>query len=126
MSNLAVVLAVAAGALHIGVGLVEAFLFHHRWAQQFLLHKDFSPREVDLWAFSVGFYNMFLGVGPILGVLLVSAGSADAGRALVLYTTAFMTLTGVTLFVADRRLWPGAVGDTALGLAAFLVTLTST
>src|SRR5690606_1775997 len=53
MSTLAQVLAVAAGVLHVGVGVVEAFFFHRPWAQEFLLRKRLSPPEVGLWAFNV-------------------------------------------------------------------------
>ncbi|MPZ83506.1 MAG: DUF1304 family protein [Actinophytocola sp.] len=57
---------------------------------------------VRLWAFNVGFYNLFLGSGAIAGVVLWWSGEVAVGRALVLYTCAFMALAGVALFASDR------------------------
>lgn len=54
-----------------------------------------------LWSFNVGFYNLFLAAGPVLGLVLLHTGSTAAGRALVLYTCGFMTLAGVALGVSD-------------------------
>jgi len=125
MTTLAVVLALAAGALHVGVGVVEAFFFHRAWAQQFLLRTSSSPREVDLWAFNVGFYNVFLGVGTIVGAVLAATGDVTAGRALVLFTATFMLLGGIVLWVSDHRLWTGTLGQSGFGLATLLATLAS-
>ncbi|GEM_PF-1679290 len=125
MSTLAQVLAVAAGVLHVGVGVVEAFFFHRPWAQQFLLRTRSSPREVTLWAFNVAFYNMFLGTGTVLGVVLAANGLVDEGRTLVLYTAGFMTLGGVVLWISDHRLWTGTLGQSGFGLATLLATLAS-
>ena len=125
MSTLAQVLAVAAGLLHVGVGVVEAFFFQRPWAQQFLLRKRSSPREVDLWAFNVAFYNVFLGLGTVLGVVLVARGLVDEGRTLVLYTAGFMTLGGIVLWISDHRLWTGTLGQSGFGLATLLATLAS-
>jgi putative membrane protein len=55
-----------------------------------------------LWAFNVGFYNLFLGCGAVAGVILWVAGNDVAGRTLVLYTCLFMVLAGIVLFVSDR------------------------
>lgn len=57
---------------------------------------------VRLWSFCVGFYNLFLGVGTIAGVIIWAAGFEPAGRALVIYGCLFMFGCGVVLFVADR------------------------
>lgn len=126
MTTLAQILAVAAGVLHVAVGIVEIAFFRRPWAQQLLLRTTTSPREVDLWAFNVGFYNVFLGAGTMLGVVLARSGSVDVGRALVLYTAGFMTLGGIALWVSDHRLWTGTVGQSGFGLATLLATLGGT
>src|SRR6478609_7074663 len=48
-------------------------------------------------AYNQGFYNLFLGVGAAVGLVLVWAGLVDAGRALVLFSTACMALAAVVL-----------------------------
>ena len=57
---------------------------------------------VRLWAFNVGFYNLFIGLGMVAGVVAWMAGDVTAGRTLVLYLLVFMFLSGVVLLVADR------------------------
>ncbi len=54
-----------------------------------------------LWSVNVGFYNLFLAAGPVLGLVLLHTGHVDAGRALVLYCCGFMMLAGVALGVSD-------------------------
>ena len=54
-----------------------------------------------LWSFNVGFYNLFLAAGPITGLVLLHTGQTAAGRALVLYTCAYMALAGIVLGVSD-------------------------
>ena len=123
MNTVAVIFALGAGLLHVAVGLMESFFFDQRGVQRFLLKKDASPPEVSLWAFSVGFYNMFLGAGAILGVVLAGSGDEEVGRALVLYACSFMSLCGIVLWVSDHRLWGGAVSQFTIPLVAVVATL---
>jgi putative membrane protein len=57
---------------------------------------------IRLWAFGVGFYNLFLACGTIAGVIAWSAGNETVGRTLVIYTCLFMVLSGLVLLIADR------------------------
>ena len=57
---------------------------------------------IRLWAFGVGFYNLFLACGLIAGVFLWATGSVDVGRALVFYLCTILFLSGVVLLIADR------------------------
>ena len=41
----------------------------------------------------------------------------------MIYTTAFMTLCGVVLFVSDRTLWRGMLGQATPPLIALLAAL---
>ncbi|GHG51388.1 MULTISPECIES: DUF1304 domain-containing protein [Amycolatopsis] len=54
-----------------------------------------------LWSFNVGFYNLFLAAGPVLGLVLLHTGHVDAGQWLVRYGCAFMLLAGIALGVSD-------------------------
>ncbi|MEU0534053.1 DUF1304 domain-containing protein [Amycolatopsis tolypomycina] len=54
-----------------------------------------------LWSFNVGFYNLFLACGPVLGLILLHTGGVEAGRWLVLYCCGFMVLAGIALGVSD-------------------------
>lgn len=57
---------------------------------------------VRLWAFGVGFYNLFLACGAVAGVIAWSAGDEAVGRALVIYVCLVWFLSGIVLFIADR------------------------
>ena len=57
---------------------------------------------VRLWAFGVGFYNLFIACGLVAGVVAWAAGEELVGRTLVVYLCLFAFLGGVVMFVADR------------------------
>ena len=59
-------------------------------------------RPVRLWAFNVGFYNLFIACGLIVGVIAWMTGNETTGRALVVYLCLFAFLAGIVLFVSDR------------------------
>lgn len=103
MTPLVWVFALLAAGLHVLVFVWEALAFQRPAVHQRIF---FTPTEdvpaVRLWAFGVGFYNLFLACGTIAGVITWSAGNETAGRALVMYTCLFMALSGLVLFIADR------------------------
>ncbi len=57
---------------------------------------------VRLWAFNVGFYNLFIACGLVVGVLVWMNGNEAIGRALVIYLCIFAFLAGIALFASDR------------------------
>jgi putative membrane protein len=59
-------------------------------------------RPVRLWAFNVGFYNLFIACGLVVGVLAWMTGHEAAGQTLVVYLCLFTFLAGIVLFVSDR------------------------
>ena len=95
--------ALIAALIHLIVFVWEALLFqreavHHR----IFLTATADVPAVRLWAFGVGFYNLFLAVGIIAGVTLWAMGDEAVGSALVIYICWFMMLSGIVLFIADR------------------------
>lgn len=74
-------------------------------------------------AYNQGFYNLFLGVGAAVGLVLVWTGSVDAGRTLVLFTTACMTLAAVVLTTTGRGYWRAALVQGVLPLLGFIAIL---
>ncbi|EMY35087.1 hypothetical protein D477_006271 [Arthrobacter crystallopoietes BAB-32] len=97
------IFALLAAALHIVVFVWEALLIERPGvhAGMFSVAAEDVP-AIRLWAFGVGFYNLFLACGTIAGVVLWIVGQVEVGRALVVYTCLFMLLSGVVLLVADR------------------------
>ncbi|PRZ15623.1 DUF1304 domain-containing protein [Nesterenkonia sandarakina] len=122
MTGIVWTFALIAALIHITVFVCEALLFERKAVHQgIFLTATANVPAVRLWAFGVGFYNLFLAVGTILGVALWAAWDESVGRALVIYTCWFMVLCGVVLFIADRRAMgrpKGAGISGALGQAA--------
>jgi putative membrane protein len=59
-------------------------------------------RAARLWSFNVGFYNLFLALGLVAGVIAWILGNASLGRTLVTYVCLFAFLAGIVLFISDR------------------------
>jgi putative membrane protein len=97
------VLALVVAAIHVLVFVWESVLFRrpsiHRGV--FAVESE-DVRPVLLWSFNVGFYNLFLALGLITGVLAWVNGDGAVGRTLITYLAAFITLAGLVLFVSDR------------------------
>jgi putative membrane protein len=97
------IFALLAAAIHIVVFVWEAFLIGRPTVHQGIFGVPTSDvPAVRLWAFGVGFYNLFLGCGMVAGVILWMAGNETVGRTLVIYICSFMVLGGIVLFIADR------------------------
>jgi putative membrane protein len=97
------IFALLAATIHIVVFVWEAFLIGRPTVHQGIFGVPTSDvPAVRLWAFGVGFYNLFLGCGMVAGVILWMAGNETVGRTLVIYICSFMVLGGIVLFIADR------------------------
>lgn len=95
--------ALIAAAVHCLVFVWEALLIQRPRVHQgiFAVPAADVP-AVRLWAFGVGFYNLFLGLGLIAGVVASIRGAETVGDTLIIYICLFMALSGVVLFIADR------------------------
>ena len=95
--------ALTAAVVHMLAFVWETILFRRPSIHRDLFRvptADVPP--VRMWAFNVGFYNLFLGSGTLAGVILWWTGHETPGRTLVIYTCVFMFLAGIALFVSDR------------------------
>lgn len=97
------VFALVTAVVHLAVFVLEAFWINRPtvYGKIFALYPDHVP-AIRLWAFGVGFYNLFIGLGLAGGVVAWMAGNQTVGRTLVLYLLAFTFLSGLVLLVADR------------------------
>jgi putative membrane protein len=90
------IFALIAAALHIVVFACEAFLIERPSVHEGVFGLPYVP-AVRIWAFGVGFYNLFLGCGLIAGVIAWMNGNETIGRTLVIYICLFMVLSGIAL-----------------------------
>ncbi|WP_369794778.1 DUF1304 domain-containing protein [Cellulomonas sp. HZM] len=122
------VLATAAAVLHVVIFLMEAVLFSRPE-----VHGRFRTRGEDVeavrpWALNQGFYNLFLAVVALVGVVLVGAGQHAVGGALVLAACGSMVAAALVLVGTDRRMARAAATQgvvPALAVAATIVALAS-
>ncbi|MGN6576236.1 MAG: DUF1304 domain-containing protein [Nocardioides sp.] len=94
--------ALVTATIHAAVFVMEALLIERPavHAGVFGTPTDEVP-AVRLWAFGVGFYNLFIACGLAGGVVAWAAGQESVGRTLVLYLCAFTFLSGLVLYVAE-------------------------
>ena len=132
MTVVAWVFALLAALVHIVVWAWESLLIERPFVHQGVFSTPASDLPaIRLWTFGLGFYNLFLGLGMIAGVVAWATGAEVVGRTLVLYITAFMVLCGVVLFVDDRLGYGrvrgkhigGAFGQAVPPLIAMVATL---
>lgn len=89
--------------IHVTVFAWEPFLLH----RPFVHEKVFAVPATDLpalrlWTFGLGFYNLFLGLGLLVGLLLWGLGDVVRGQTLVVYICVVLVPCGVVLLIADR------------------------
>ncbi|MFJ8622489.1 DUF1304 domain-containing protein [Kitasatospora sp. NPDC093550] len=111
MNAVSQVFAMVAAAIHLVVWPLESFLYGHPRVRYLLTGNTADAPEVRLWRFNVGFYNLFLALGLVAGLVLLHTGHSASGRAVIVYIGAFMLAGGITLFVSEPRLWRGALGQ---------------
>ena len=116
MTIVAQIAALVAAGVHLLAFVWESVLFRAPSVHEGIFR--IPGRDVPaahLWAFNVGFYNLFLGSGAIAGVVLWWAGHDTPGRTLVVYTCLFMFLAGIALAVSDRMALSRQRGDGVVG-----------
>ncbi|WP_144762352.1 DUF1304 domain-containing protein [Curtobacterium sp. 9128] len=98
------VFAVLAGLVHVYIFFLESVAWtSERVRKIFGIASDAEARATRGLAFNQGFYNLFLAIGAILGVVFVIAGNGATGWTLVVFATASMLGAAVVLAGTGRR-----------------------
>ena len=74
-------------------------------------------------AYNQGFYNLFLGIGAAIGLVLYFNSQPEAGMALVLFTTAAMVLAATVLTTTGAGYIRAALIQGTLPLIGFVLFL---
>jgi putative membrane protein len=108
MTALALVAAVVAALVHVLIFGLESLWFHHpRVYRRFQVRSAAELAASRAFAFNQGFYNLFLALGAVTGVVLIYGSSATtetAGRVLLTFACASMTCAGLVLLVTNRQM----------------------
>ncbi|USQ79937.1 DUF1304 domain-containing protein [Ornithinimicrobium faecis] len=124
MTIVAAVLVGFAALLHGYIWLMESM-----WWTRPAIWRRFGVRDqgtaevIAPMAYNQGFYNLFLGVGAALGLVLFLTGADTAGRTLVLFTTGCMVLAAVVLLSSGRSYLRAALTQGTLPLLGFVALL---
>ncbi|RUR01101.1 DUF1304 domain-containing protein [Labedella endophytica] len=95
--------AVAAAALHVLIFYWEsvAWTRPNVW-RRFGLTSQEDAETTRTLAYNQGFYNLFLAIGTILGVILYAVGLVGAGLAIGLFSVSSMLLAALVLVSSGK------------------------
>jgi putative membrane protein len=118
------VCAVLAGLVHVYIFFLESVIWTSPRARRvFGIATETEAVATRSLAFNQGFYNLFLAIGAILGVVLVLAGDTVSGWTLVVFSTASMLGAAVILLGTGRKYVNSAFKQGTLPLIALLFAL---
>lgn len=110
------VFALITALIHIVVFTWESLLIERRGVHEGIFSVPAADLPaIRLWTFGLGFYNLFLGLGLIIGVGAWATGNETVGRTLVVYICAFLVLCGLVLLAADRLGYSRRRGSQVMG-----------
>jgi putative membrane protein len=123
----AIVFALLAAAIHVLFFVLESVLFRRPFAwRTFGIRTQQDAETTRDWALNQGFYNMFLAVSVVVGVLLQlssNAAAVSAGVGMVLLGTASMVGAALVLLVTKPALLRGVAIQGVAPLLAILSVL---
>ena len=127
MHPIAQLLAIVAALLHVGFFYTESVAFRRprTWAR-FGLTSQEQADIVRPMAFNQGFYNLFLAVGVVGGLILVdfaSGAAVSAGIGIGKFALACMVFAGCVLLATSRRFRRPALVQAVPAALALMATL---
>ncbi|XXF75354.1 DUF1304 domain-containing protein [Myxococcaceae bacterium GXIMD 01537] len=119
MSPLVQVLAVIAALIHVLFFVMESILFSRPqvW-RRFGLKSQADADVLKRMAFNQGFYNLFLAVGVVAGVVLVHTGALTSGLTAVVFGCASMVAAALVLVSSSRTYVMASIVQGGLPLVA--------
>ena len=116
MLTAAMVFAVLASALHVLIFYMESIAWEGPLARRTFGGTVEEARPHAFYAFNQGFYNLFLALQAIIGVVLTALGRTAIGVALMLAGTGAMLAAAVVLALASAPHRSAAAKQGALPL----------
>ena len=124
MTAIALVLAGIAALLHVFIWTMESFTWKQptTW-KRFGLESQADADTTAPLAYNQGYYNLFLAVVTIIGIVLVAGDRHDAGWALVLAGCGSMVAAALVLVTSGPGYARAAATQGAIPALAVLVTV---
>ncbi|MGO4690540.1 DUF1304 domain-containing protein [Glaciibacter sp. 2TAF33] len=113
-----------AAALHVVIFIMESV----GWTRPAIWKRFGVPNQADAnttrpLAYNQGFYNLFLAIGALVGIVFFGIGWHDAGLALVVFTMASMLAASIVLVSTGRGYARAAVTQGTLPLIGLVLIL---
>lgn len=96
------VLAAVAALVHVYIFVLESILWRGPRARAIFGTTEEEARVTAPLALNQGFYNLFLTIDVVVGLVLLAAGATGAGGTALLIGTGSMVLAALVLVVSDR------------------------
>ena len=119
------VFAALAGLLHVVIFAMESLLF-----MKPQVHRDrfgvADPKDAQVirpWAFNQGFYNLFLGIGAIVGAVMIHCDPPTTGWTLIVFACGSMLAAAIVLVSGDRNYLKAAATQGLFPAIALIATL---
>ena len=105
MTVVALVFAALASLIHVYIFVMESLIWTGPRARKTFGTSVADAETTKAMAFNQGFYNLFLAIVTVIGIVLVSTGVTAVGAALVFTGAGSMVLAGTVLLLssADKR-----------------------
>jgi len=120
---LASVFAVLAALLHVLFFAYESLMFERPEVHARFRTPTQDVPAVKPWAYNQGFYNLFLAIGALVGVVLALAGEETVGLALVLLACGSMFAAALVLVATNRAMARAAATQGTLPLLAVVFSV---
>ena len=122
MLLIGIIAAAGAAAVHVLIFVLESL----RWTEEptrqiFGIRSEADALTTKQLAFNQGFYNLFLALTTILGIVLAFAGHLTVGLTLVLAGTGMMLAAALVLLLSNRRMLRAAAMQGGMPLLAVLM-----
>jgi putative membrane protein len=120
------VLAGLAALVHVYIFVLESVLWTSDRARATFGTTREEAEATRALAFNQGFYNLFLAITVVVGIVVVAAGHTAVGAALVLTGAGSMVAAGLVLMLSDRTKTSAALKQAVLpllGVVALVVGL---
>ncbi len=124
MITIATLVVALAAALHVAIFFMESISWTRPgvW-KRFGVRNQADAEITKPLAYNQGFYNLFLAIGAIVGIIFFGAGWREAGLALVVFTMASMFLASVVLVSTGKGYLRAAVIQGTLPLIGLVLIL---
>jgi putative membrane protein len=113
-----------AAALHVAIFIMESVGWTRPaiW-KRFGVASQADANTTRALAYNQGFYNLFLAIGALVGIIFFGIGWRDGGLALVVFTMASMFAASVVLVSTGRGYARAAVTQGMLPLIGLVLIL---